>query len=146
MERELFSYLRTIIKNMRKILDREIAHFGIGHAEMRLLMLLYSSGNCTQEELTSRLEVDRSNVGRALKKLVNLGFITREKDSEDGRLFRVFLTEKGESLREPLFKIKHNIELTIAGQVSEEEIEVLVKLLSKVEKGVTEENYNLIKG
>lgn len=130
---------------MRKILDNEIAPFGIGHAEMRLLMLLYTFEKCTQDELTSRLEVDRSNVGRALKKLVDLGYVTRVRDRDDGRLFRIFLTEKGVALKEPLFKIKHNIELTIGAQVDDEEIKVLIGLLSKVEKGITEENYNLLK-
>jgi len=144
-EENLFGYLRSIIKNMRKILDKEILKFGMGHAEMRLLMMIYSSENCTQEELTSRLEVDRSNVGRSLQKLVNLGYVNRLKDQEDGRLYRVFLTKKGWAIKKPLFQIKHNIGLTIAKQVTEKEAKILIKLLSKVDEGVTEKNYNEIK-
>ncbi len=49
-EENLFKSIRTVIKNMRKILDKEIVLYGISHAEMRLLMILYSAGNCTQEE------------------------------------------------------------------------------------------------
>ncbi len=143
---ELFALLRSIIKKMRKILDKEISSFGIGHAEMRLLMMIYSFEDCTQEELTSKIEVDRSNVGRALKKLTQLGYIERERDSKDGRVYKITLTEKGREIKEPLTRIKQDIERTIAHYGTEEEIEILIKLLAKIDKGVTEEIYYMIKG
>jgi len=145
LEEQLFSLLRSIIKNMRKVLEKEISVYRIGHAEMRLLMMLYSMGNCRQEELTSKIEVDRSNVGRSLKKLEQLGYLKREKDSEDTRSFKVFLTEKGLSIKEPLLVIKSNIEKTIAMRTDEAELKTLLKSLKVLDTSMSEENYSYIK-
>jgi len=127
---------------MRKVLDREIQTFGIGHAEMRILMIVFALGDSlSQEHITSKLEVDRSNVGRSLKKLENLGYIQRARDINDKRSFLVELTEKGKSLEKPLRAIKKRIEKTVSCNITAEESRELLKLLYKVESGMSEENY-----
>jgi len=136
IEADLFTSIRGVIKKMRKILDHEIIQYGIGHAEMRLLMLIYSFGNCSQEELAAKIEVDRSNVGRSLKKLVNLGYITKVKDPDDGRSYRILITPKGLSIKDPLLEVKHEIELTIYNQVSKGEASVLLDLLNRIDRGM----------
>ena len=146
-EEELFALLRSTIKRMRKILDKEIYPLGIGHAEMRLLMLLYSTadGECSQDELISQIEVDRSNVSRALKKLENFDYIEKTRDQKDKRAYRIALTEKGREIREQLFEIKSCIEKTVTKEVKEQEIATLIRLLKKVENSISEENYCTIK-
>ena len=144
-EENLFKSIRTVIKNMRKILDKEIVLYGISHAEMRLLMILYSAGNCTQEELTSKIEVDRSNIGRSLNKLLRLGYVNKIRDTDDKRMNRVYLTKKGMAIKDELIKIKTDIEKTIAAEVSEEEMRIIINLLDKINKGIIEDNYSRIK-
>ncbi len=144
-EEKLFKSLRTVIKNMRKILDKEISQYGISHAEMRLLMILYSSENCTQEDLCSKIEVDRSNIGRSLNKLFRLGYVNKMRDPDDRRMNRIFLTDKGLRLKDELVSIKANLEKTIANEITEEERGVLIHLLDKINRGITEENYYKIK-
>ena len=144
-EEALFTLLRSIVKNMRKVLDKEIAEFGISHAEMRILMFLFSSGKMRQEELTSRIEVDRSNVGRSLKKLEQLGCVEREKDPEDTRSYWVSLTDKGRILEKPLKTIKNRLERTIGMGVSGSELTTLIQLLKKVDTSMSEENYRQLK-
>lgn len=142
----LLSLLQGIIKNMRKVLDQEIAAWGIGHAEMRLLMVLFSGAEIRQEELTSRIEVDRSNVGRALKKLEALGYIRRTKAPDDNRSYMVVLTEAGRDLKTPLLKIKGDLEETIGMGVSDEDMAVLISLLKTLGKNMSEKNYRMTKG
>lgn len=145
LEEQLFSLLRSIIKNMRKVLDKEISVYGIGHAEMRLLMMMFDVGSCRQEELTTKVEVDRSNVGRSLKKLEQLGYVKRTRDPEDTRSFRVSVTEKGIGIKKPLYEIKSNIEKTIAMKTNKEELMMLLAALRVLDGSMSEENYNFIK-
>jgi len=127
---------------MRKVLDKEILQFGIGHAEMRILMIVFSLGDSlSQEYITSKLEVDRSNVGRSLKKLEKLEYIQRSRDINDKRSFLVELTEKGRDLEKPLRAIKKRIEKTVSCNITADESRELLKLLYKVESGMNEENY-----
>ena len=140
-ESELFTLLRSIIKKTRRILEREIAPLGMGHAEMRLLMMLYSMDGCSQEELASRIEVDRTNVGRSLKKMEGLEYVRRERDSEDRRAYRIYLTPQGWGLRRRLEGIRSCLERTIAGGVGEGELLLVIALLKRMDLQVDEGRY-----
>lgn len=145
MEEKVFFLLRNIIKNMRKVLDKEIAGFGIGHSEMRLLSMLYESGNCKQDDLISKIEVDRSNVGRSLKKLEKQEYIAREKDSNDFRSYNVIITKKGLEIKPELMRIKENIEKTLSSNLNKKEVQNLLKLLTTLDLNMTETNYENVK-
>lgn len=144
-EAELFTLLRSIIKKTRKILEREIAPFGVGHAEMRLLMMLYDMDGCTQEELASQIEVDRTNVGRSLKKMESLGYVERRKNPRDSRGYRVFLTPRSWDLQGRMIHIVNCLEKTTAAGVKGEELSLLLELLWKVDLQVDEGRYLAIK-
>ena len=144
-EAELFTLLRSVIKKTRKILEREIAPFGVGHAEMRLLMMLYDMDGCTQEELASKIEVDRTNVGRSLKKMEFLGYVERRRNPRDSRGYRVFLTPRSWDLRGRMIYIVNCLEKTTAAGVNEEELSLLLELLRKVDLQVDEGRYLAIK-
>ncbi|MFA8343465.1 MAG: MarR family winged helix-turn-helix transcriptional regulator [Rhodothermaceae bacterium] len=147
MNDDIFFILHNISKKMRKIADNELAVFGLTNTEMRILNMIYffDADGCTQDEFLSQMEIDRSNVGRALKKLEKLEYIKREKDKNDQRAFKVFLTKKGWSIKDDLLAIRENMKKTISLNYSEKEFERLVKLLKKADTNLTEENYKEIK-
>lgn len=147
MNDDIFFILHNISKKMRKIADNELAVFGLTNTEMRILNMIYffDADGCTQDEFVSQMEIDRSNVGRALKKLEKLEYIKREKDENDQRAFKVLLTKKGWSIKDDLLAIRVNMKKTISLNYSEKEFERLVKLLKKADTNLTEENYKEIK-
>jgi len=147
MKEDFFFILHNISKKMRKIADNELNVFGLTNTEMRILNMIYffDIDGCTQDEFVSQMEIDRSNVGRALKKLEKLEYIKREKNENDQRAFRVFLTEKGWSIKDDLLAIRENMKKTISLNYNVKEFERLVKLLKKADVNLTEENYKEIK-
>ncbi len=144
-ESELFTLLRSIVKKTRGILEREIAPLGMGHAEMRLLMMLYHMDGCSQEELASGIEVDRTNVGRSLKKMEGLEYVRRERDPADSRAYRIYLTSRGWGLRRRLEHIRSCLERTIAGGVKEEELLLVLDLLGRMDRQVDHGRYLAVK-
>ena len=144
--KDVFVNFRSIIKKMHKIADRELAVYGISHIELRALMMIYQSEpGCSQEELSSKFDMDRSNVGRALKKLENFGCIAREKDEADGRMYRVYLLAKGLEIKDTLFEVQRNLRKTFVSAISEPEFLELKKILDRVDSSITYENYLGIK-
>ena len=140
MEHEdgLFIQLRAIMKKIHKMADGAVAQMGITHVEMRLLLLLmtrYPDG-CSQEKLAPRLHIDRSNVGRALKKLEQLQYIRREKSSEDQRAFRVCLTGKAWSIRDRLLEIRTAIRKRLTMGVSPEQAEAFLQTLTRINESM----------
>ena len=149
MQEDIFFVLNNIFKKMRKIADRELQAFGFTHTEMRLLNMIYfydyDADGCTQEDFIKHIEIDRSNIGRSLKKLESLGYIRREKNTEDLRAFRVFLTEKGRSIKDQILQIRSNIRKTFSIDMTAKEFKSLLKLLKRADINLIEENYKGIK-
>jgi len=129
-----FRSLRSIVKKMHRLGDTALSAYGIGHAEMRLLLLLYGEDGRPQESLVAGQVVDRTNVGRSLKKLEELGYVVRRKSPEDGRAKLVFLTERGRALQASVLSVKHDIEAKVTSGISGEELRVVSKILEKMDK------------
>ena len=137
--------LRSTLKKMHQILEKELVPLGIGHAEARLLMLIDDTKGSSQEELVSRVEVDRSNVGRALKKLENLNCLERSKATEDKRAYQVYLTHRGLEIKNLIIEIKGNFEKTFIKGAPEDETRKLIELLKKTDNRINEKNYLAVK-
>ena len=137
-DNDVLYYFRNIIKKMHNAADRKLIPLGITHWEMRILLAVYNSKNPSQDEIAASIPIDRSNVGRALKKLENLGYIKRVKSQKDARAKEVLLTEKGEESRDKVLEIKTHIRKAFASFISEDESKVLKEILKKIDKGLNQ--------
>ena len=59
----------------------------------------------SQEELSERILVDKATTGRAIKKLVEEGYVVRHRDPKDKRSYQIYLTPKANSLKSTIFEI-----------------------------------------
>lgn len=140
-----FSSLRSIIKKMHQIGDREMKRYGIGYAEMRILLFCLAKEYCRQEELAFAMGIDRTNVGRSLKKLEDLGYVVREKDPHDARAFIIRLSKKGRGLHDRLLKIKKDIESTVTKGIPSSDVQAVSTLLEAMDNNLSWESYELVK-
>jgi DNA-binding MarR family transcriptional regulator len=129
----LLPLFQSIGKKWMKLVDCELYPHGITHAEARLLMLIYSNDGCTQESLAEGAPVDRSNTGRALKKLEKAGHIVRRKDEADARAFRIYLTDRGRKLKIALNSVQEKLESCITGGLNPVELKKLTSLMQKLD-------------
>lgn len=67
----------------------------IDHSVHLVLFVLRCSGALRLSDLASRMELDASTASRHVRSLEQLGLVRRSPDPDDGRAFRVELTEKG---------------------------------------------------
>ncbi|HEY3363207.1 MAG TPA: MarR family transcriptional regulator [Methanosarcina sp.] len=86
-------------------IGKKIEPYGIGRGQFPFLMRLYHEDGINQESLSNYLKIDKGNTARAIKKLVDDGYVFRQKNEEDKRSYRIFLTEKGKKLEPELKKI-----------------------------------------
>lgn len=146
-DEDLFVYLHSTMKKMKKAADLAVSPLGITHAEMRvlLLMMIHFPDGCRQEELHPRLYVDPSNVGRSLKKLESLDYIKREKSKDDGRAYHVILTENAWAIRDRLIEIKTRIRNAFAKNMTEQDLKTITTLLIKADQGLDETDQPSVK-
>jgi len=84
-------------------IGKKIKPYGIGSGQFPFLMRLYHGDGINQESLSDYLKIDKGTTARAVQKLVDEGYVFRQRDENDKRSYRVFLSEKGKKL-EPIIK------------------------------------------
>lgn len=129
---EFFDLFSRLGKKRVQLAEKEIIPLGLSHTELKILMLLYNEDGQTQDMLSSEIILDRTNVGRALKKLEKNGYITRKQSRKDRRINLVFLTKKAVTARELLQSVKMRVMEEFCEGLSQDEIGHLVEIINKM--------------
>ncbi|MBM3353990.1 MAG: MarR family transcriptional regulator [Betaproteobacteria bacterium] len=88
--------LHDVARLMRTAYDRRIRRLGLTRAQWWVLTHLYRGNGVTQSELAETLEIEPPSLGRLLDRLEAKGWVRREHDAKDRRVWRVHLTEEVE--------------------------------------------------
>lgn len=82
--------------------DRYRDRFGIRVAEWRIVAHLSQTGASSMRELERRVDLHKSRVSRAARRLEDAGYVSRTSDPADGRLVELSLTAKGKDMMSEL--------------------------------------------
>ena len=109
-----------------------LAEVGLHVGQEMVLIELWREDGLRGGELAERLGVEPPTVTKMLRRLEGCGLVSRRQDPEDARSFRVYLTDEGRSLEEPVGRCWERVdEKTLAG-MSAGERRALHRLLTKV--------------
>ena len=78
--------------------DRCLAELGFSRIHHRILYFIGRNQHCSVSELLNILGVTKQYLNRPLKTLLNGGYINQQPDTQDRRIKRLSLTEKGSKL------------------------------------------------
>ena len=101
---------------------------------------LYKNDGISQEKLSELLNIDKGTTAKSVKKLEELGFVTRFKDSTDKRINRIYLTSKAFNIKNDFFSVLTKWENMLTNELSPEEISESLTILNKLSKNVTRNN------
>jgi DNA-binding MarR family transcriptional regulator len=105
--------------------------------QWNILNRLWESDGRTQKELAESLFKDMANITRILNVMERRALVKRVKDSSDARIQRVYLTPKGNKIKEEvLSEALKAIEKSTKG-ISKEEIEQTISTLKKILKNLS---------
>ncbi|WP_097804281.1 MarR family winged helix-turn-helix transcriptional regulator [Pelagimonas varians] len=91
-----FAVIATRLSNELSTQYRE--KYGISIAEWRVLVNLAYSDSTSVRDIEKRVSMEKSKVSRAVSRLQESGYLTKEIDSNDRRLLQLELTPKGAKL------------------------------------------------
>lgn len=94
---------------------------GLYRGQPFILHVLWESEGLTHSELAERIHVQPATITNALKRMERSGFVQRRPDSQDQRVSRVYLTEKGRSVRGAVEKIWQEMDDQTFEALNEEE-------------------------
>ena len=132
---ELFELIGALARRRYQAAERSYASLALNHTEARLLTMLEDErGAATQDALSRRIFVDRSNAGRAFKRLEQAGYIGRRKDDADNRTNLVDITPKGREAAAEVNRLRDEMAQTFFGDLTEADAATVATLLRKALK------------
>ena len=86
----------------------------------------------SQKEIAKLLNLDPSSVAITLKRMEKDGLVFRKRDERDGRILRVFPTEKAREIYDRLRKIVERVERELSSILNRDEKECFGVILEKL--------------
>ncbi len=129
----------AIYRNMQSIVNYKLKDLSIRSGQHDFLYVISNNEGISQKELSEHLYIGKSTTAKAVKNLLTNGYIKKEKDENDKRYDRLYLTEKGKEVAPQIQKIFSEIIDIVIKNLSSEEAEQTMILLKKILSNVYEE-------
>jgi len=130
-----FPYLVRVFYSdvTRALSDVYQRDYGMAPAEWRVMAILGSSAEGLQaSEIVHRSSMDKVVVSRAVKRMEDRGFLTRQSNEADGRSYLLSLSESGQSAFKDLAPKLLAVEQKMLGGLAPQEIEAMLDIMSKI--------------
>lgn len=134
-KRDIISLISKIREKANRFIVSEMAQNGIGDIAIShgdIIYALYNNSKMTMAEIAKKIGKDKSTVTALVDKLVRLGYVIKERDTEDTRVVYVSLTNKGIEIKPIFEKISKDVLETLYSDISENDKEDLIRILNKV--------------
>ena len=135
---ETIGYLIVqICKAHRNKAQDLLAKIELHPGQAMLLLHLWPGDGLTRSELADDLCIKPATLTNMLDRVVKAGLAERRVDAEDQRVSRVYLTDEGWSLRQPVVNVWHELEAQSLAELTLEEQALLRRLLLQVYENVS---------
>ena len=139
-ENSLTYVLTQLAIAYRSYLERAMNEIGLHSGQIFILISLWKTDGQSQIDLVKNLNLAAPTVNKMVKSLVVGGFVKCRKCSGDGRIMRVFLTQKGSQCQNQVADQWSKIEAQSYSNLTETEKLVLTQLFVKLKDNLNKNN------
>jgi MarR family transcriptional regulator, organic hydroperoxide resistance regulator len=129
--------LARVCKAHRGGVGATLAELGLHVGQEMVLSHLWKKDGLTPSELAERLGVEPPTVTNTLSRMEKAGLLERCRDPGDARCTRVYLTDKGRQLREPVERRWEAVQKRAFAGITADEEALLRDLLVKIHGNLT---------
>ena len=116
----------------RSTLERYMETVGLHGGQVFVMMELWKQDGQRQVDLAAKIGVSTPTINKIILGLVNGSLVQRVRLENDARSTRIFLTDVGTSLEEPVEAQWHELEENTVSGLTEAERLILFELLQKM--------------
>lgn len=124
-------YICFFYKKFERYCEDKLRPYNLTNGLYTYLIFVYKKPGCTLNEISKALKVDKALTTRAIKKLIDYGYVNKIVDKKDSRAFNIYSTEKCEEAMVRLKNLFTEWEGVILKGLSKEETEVFQVLFKK---------------
>jgi DNA-binding MarR family transcriptional regulator len=131
-----------LFSHNHRYIENALESYNLKGPMFAFLLTLSHKDGCSQECLARYLKFSKATATRAITALVKEGYVYREKDENDRRIFRVFISDKGREVVPAINNALQEWNDILLSDFSDEEEQIFRKLLDKTKNTLMEFDRN----
>lgn len=136
----IIALISNIRDNANKLIVSQLEKNGIKglaptHGSI-LQALYHTNEELTMQDISVKINRDKSTVTALVNKLVKLGFLEKLKNQEDSRITIISLSQKAWDLKPIFDEISENLLSNVYKDFTQDQKEVLIDALEKINKNI----------
>lgn len=128
--------MSIIYRHGRMMHDKAIKEFGLSGQQMGYLRYVFENPGASQEDIANFLMIDKGAVAKAIKDMMEKGFLRREQNPEDRRAYCLYTTDKARRICMKGQEEARKVEAMITAGLSSEELKIFMQLLDKISENI----------
>jgi len=134
--KEILREVGMIARCFETISNIEFKRYKLARGQYLYLVRICENPGIIQERVAEMLKVDRTTAARAIQKLVLEGFVEKVSDLENKKILSLFPTDKGREVHLLLKKEEQYSDEISLKNFTQEEKEIVLRLLQKIRKNI----------
>ncbi|MDY6905994.1 MAG: MarR family winged helix-turn-helix transcriptional regulator [Thermodesulfobacteriota bacterium] len=132
-DRRIFFLMYRAQRKLQKMANKVFAEsLGVSAAQTAALFFLMNNDGCLLKELSAGLDLNNSAITGLVNRMEKAGLIKKKKCPEDGRAFRLLMTQKAKNLIPRAFSLLQEANRLLVNDLSETEINTIVRFLNGI--------------
>jgi MarR family transcriptional regulator, organic hydroperoxide resistance regulator len=121
-------------KALRALTETEMRRHGLHFGQDLVLAVLWERDGRTPGEVAAALHVTTPTIVKMATRMAAAGLLTRRRDHQDNRLVRLWLTEAGLALKEPVRAARQTLEDKVTADLTKTELQSLLNMLGTIHR------------
>lgn len=121
-------------------INEQLKEYNIVSSEYMYIMATPLEEKVSLTYLSNELAVDPALTTKVVNKLVEKGFMLKERDEQDKRAFKVSLTESGRDIKPKLHEVVNEWTKIMTKNISDEHIFLLSQILGEMRENIENKN------
>jgi MarR family transcriptional regulator, organic hydroperoxide resistance regulator len=132
-EQSIGYQIRATHRALQRYLQLKIEPHNIVSGSWYYLRVLWNEDGLTQRELADEVGIREPTAFKAIKHMEAQGLVRRLRSKADRRKIHVWLTPKGNALKDELIPLARHVVATAARDLTTDEVLVLLEMLAKIQ-------------
>jgi len=131
----------TVSRHMRLFISRNMNKdsYNVNEKQLFVLLNIMHFPGTSLKDICERQAFDKPDVTKAVKKLLELGYIESTTDENDKRISRLSITPKADEVLPRVWEIMQSMRSVIYKDFSDEEILQVNSLMQRIHKNLMDE-------
>lgn len=136
LDSDILREMGSVTRAIQSMSDWRFKELGLSRGQFIFVTRICEQPGVSQMDLTVLLKVDKSTTAKAVQKLVDIGYVVKERDAGDRRVWRLFPTQRArEAYGCILAEENRNIAACLQGFDAQERV-AAAALLQKMRRNI----------